>query len=264
MKVKISTATPEATIHYTLDGTNPTTTSKLYRRPFRITEDTFIKARAFRSTSHTTKSTKVAEPSFAAAGTDISAISYGTFFKKSSKPAMQNAPVSRSPGLNYEYLEGSWFALWSYTDILQAKAHGTTGTLLDVSMRASDGPFAVRYKGFIDLPKGGVYTFYGPEEFINNICEPGYDLRVYIDGEEWYLGQMWHGRGMWSVALDKGVHEFKVTFADARAKDIENQRIDLWRMYPQPRTTWRGGAPVLEISGPGLTRQPLPKEWLKH
>ena len=88
--------------------------------------------------------------------------------------------------------------------------------------------------------------------------------RVYIDGEEWDLGQTWHGRGMWSVPLAKGLHHFMVTFADARAKDIENQRVDLWRGYPEPATTWRGVAPVLEVSGPGLPRQSIPDGWLKH
>lgn len=43
-----------------------------------------------------------------------------------------------------------------------------------------------------------------------------------------------------------------VTFADARAKDIENQRIDLCGDYPKPTTTWRGIAPVVEVSGPGM------------
>ena len=78
------------------------------------------------------------------------------------------------------------------------------------------------------------------------------------------MGQTWHGRGMWSIPLAKGLHHFMVTFADARAKDIENQRGDLWRGYPEPATTWRGVAPVLVVSGPGLPRQSVPDSWLKH
>ena len=78
----------------------------------------------------------------------------------------------------------------------------------------------------------------------------------------------WHGRGQWSVPLAKGLHRFVLTFADARAKDIDHQRIDLWNTadggYPQPRTVWRGVTPLLEVSCPGMERQALPDRWLKR
>ena len=254
---------------------------KKYTGPFRITEDTLVRARTFRSTPLTTgrstplttgRSTsltagpeRVTEvPSLRAAGTDVSAISYGFFHRREAKPAQRKFLKRMKPGLNYDYLEGNWFALWTYADVLPAKKTGTTTKLLDVSMRETDDPFAVRYNGYIEIPLDGVHTFYGPNELIDNICAPGYDLRVYVDGEEWDLGQTWHGRGMWSVPLVKGLHHFMMTFADARAKDLENQRIDLAMHYPYPQTTWKGVAPVLEMSGPGLKRQPVPNAWLRR
>ena len=230
---------------------------KVYTGPFDITEGTLVRARTFRKGV-----TYV--PSFRTAGTDVSMISYGFFFKKAPRPALAKTPAKLEPGLDYDYLEGRWSELWSYTDVLPAKKTGTTAKLLDVSMRETDDPFAVRYKGYIEIPADGVYTFYGPNEFINNICAPGYDLRVYIDGEEWDLGQTWHGRGMWSVPLARGPHRFMVTFADARAKDMENQRVDLAMHYPYAQTIWKGVAPVLEVSGPGLRRQAVPEGWLKR
>ena len=141
---------------------------------------------------------------------------------------------------------------------LPAKSRGVTTKLLDVSMRQTDGPFGVRCHGFLRVPATGVYTFYGPEEYVKNICEPGTDLRLTIDGEEWYLGQRWHGLGRWSVPLVAGLHRFAVTFADARAKDLENQENGLWRNYPNPWVVWRGIAPVIEVSGPEMERQPIP------
>jgi len=230
---------------------------KVYTGPLKITEDTLVRARTFRKDV-----TYV--PSFRTAGTDVSMISYGFFFKRTPLHAVRPTARKLVPGLDYGYLEGRWFGLWSYTDVLPAKKTGTTAKLLDVSMRETDGPFAVRYRGYLEIPTDGVYTFYGSDEFINNICAPGYDLRVYIDGEEWDLGQAWHGRGMWSVPLAKGLHRFLVTFADARAKDMENQRVDLAMHYPYAQTTWRGSAPVLEVSGPGMARQPLPNTWLRR
>ena len=260
MQVEITSVSPDAEIRYTTDTSDPTAASALYREPIRIAADTFIKARTFRQ--------GVTGLPFTTAGTDVSAVSYGSFFRRAVKPAMAEAPAGLQPGLDYDYMEGRWFALWTYADALPATKTGTTDRLLEVSMRATDGPFAVRYRGCIDIPATGVYTFYGPEEYVRNTCEPGYDLRLSIDGEEWYLGQTWHGLGLWSVPLEKGLHRFLLTFADARARDLEKQRTDLglaWPgFYPQARTTWRGVAPVLEVSGPGVARGPVPDGWFRR
>ena len=49
VKVSIGTGTPGATIHYTLDGSEPTTASPLYTSPFTITTKgiTIVRAKAF-------------------------------------------------------------------------------------------------------------------------------------------------------------------------------------------------------------------------
>ena len=47
--VTISCSTPDATIHYTVDGTDPTTSSEVYRAPIHVTATTTIKAIAVKA-----------------------------------------------------------------------------------------------------------------------------------------------------------------------------------------------------------------------
>jgi len=252
--VSIVSGTADVEIRYTTDGSEPVLTSPLYTAPFDIGSSCMIQARAFRK--------GFVKVPFATEGTRVSDISFARFRKEPARPAVK-ADATR-PGLAYDYMEGSWFRLFGYADRQAAKSSGTVDRLMDVGMRQTEGTFAVRYSGYLDVPAAGVYTFHAPKEYVVNGCEPGYDLRVFVDGEEWRLGQLWHGRGAWSVPLAKGLHRFQVVYADARDKDVERQRIDYWWGYPSPWVVWRGVAPVLELSGPGLARQPVPTSWLKR
>ena len=253
LEVSIASVTPGVELRYTLDGSEPSSTSALYASPFKIDKSCQVQARAFRPGQ--------AEIPFAVDGTRVSDISFAQFRKETVRRA--TVTDATQSGLAYEYMEGRWFRLFGAADRITALKTGVVERPLDVSMRQTDGPFAVRYSGFLNVPADGVYTFHAPKEYVVNGCEPGYDLRVFVGGEEWRLGQRWHGRGAWSVPLEKGPHRFQVVFADARAKDIERQRIDYWWGYPSPWVVWRGVAPVLELSGPGFTRQPVPATWLK-
>lgn len=255
VEMKLVSDTPGVEVRYTLDGSEPTPSSTLYTGPVRLTESTFVRARAYRP--------GVRENPFETCGTRATAISYAQFTKQQPLPAVQPDHTLRT-GLHYDYLEGTWFKLYSYADHMEAALSGTTTHLFDVSMRKTDGPFGVRYTGYIQIPADGLYTFFGPPELVHNIAEPGYDLRLWIDGRQWYLGQEWHGLGRWSIPLLKGSHRFAVTFADARAKDIPHQRPDLWRGYPNPWVVWRGKTPTIDITGPGIAKQPIPDAWFKY
>ena len=131
--------------------------------------------------------------------------------------------------------------------------------LFDLSMKQTDGPFGIRYRGYLDLPRDGVYTFHPPAELYDIDKDAGYDLRVFIDGQEWFPAPRNHARHRWSVSLAKGLHRFLVIFTDfRRASPKEEYR---WG-FPRPGATWDGVTPDLRISGPGLDRQPIPSEWL--
>ncbi len=256
--VKLTSGTTGVEIRYTLDGSEPQPDSPLYTQPLTLTKDTFIRARAFRP--------GVKEIPFTADGTQVTVVSSAQFKKRVLKPAAF-APTKPVPGLSWEFVVGNCFSLFSHLNlpmVMPAVARGETTKLLDVSMRQGDGPFGVRYNGFIDIPADGVWNFHSPQEYVGASCEPGYDLRVWIDGEEWDLGMRFHGRGIWSVPLAKGPHRLLVTFADARSRDRTVHNSQIWRSYPRPWVVWKGEAPIIDISGPGVARQPLPATWLEH
>ncbi len=257
VQVTLATATPGVEIRYTLDGSEPDVSSPLYTAPLTLTRDTHVRARAFRS--------GVMAVPFTVDGTRATAVSDARYRRRPLQPAGA-APAGLVPGLRWELVEGDWLALFSHLhlpEVMPARAAGETTKLLDVTMRQGDGAFGVRYEGFLEIPADGVWTFHAPAEYVGARCEPGYDLRVWIDGEEWDLGQGFHGGGLWSVPLAKGLHRLFVTFADARHHDRTVPQSGLWRGYPTPWVVWKGEAPAIELSGPGLPRQPLPADWLR-
>ncbi len=71
----------------------------------------------------------------------------------------------------------------------------------------------------------------------------------------------WHAFGTWSRALAQGPHKFRVIFVDTRTKPY---KYETWQNWPNLAVLWQGVAPELELSGPGLTRRPMPWAWLRH
>ena len=255
--VTLTSETPGVEIRYTLDGKEPDASSLLYTTPINVDQDSYIRARAFRIGVKTIP--------FTTAGTDVTVVSEARYHRRELKPAVQATKLV--PGLRWELVEGNWFSLFSHLNLpaaLPAKASGQSAKLLDPALRQNDGTFGLRYEGFLEIPADGVWTFHAPAEYVGASCEPGYDLRVWIDGEEWDLGQRFHGLGQWSVPLAKGAHRLLVTFADARHRDHTVHAPGLWRGYPTPWVVWKGDAPEIQISGPGHSRQPVPTPWLKR
>ena len=89
-----------------------------------------------------------------------------------------------------------------------------------------------------------------------------YDLRLYIDGEEWSLSQWWHAHGTWSVPLARGPHRFQVDFADARTTPWKPS--GMWRYYPRPWVIFQGKPGDITVNGPGFDQQRIPAAWLHH
>ena len=109
------------------------------------------------------------------------------------------------------------------------------------------------------MPETGIYSFHAPIHLYTPTMDAGYDLRVWVDGEEWFPSPTLHGENAWSIPLQKGLHALQVCYVDYRWKTFKNEYWMDW----QEGQMWQG-TPVLEVSGPGIKKQPLPAKWLWH
>ena len=260
--VTMQSDTPNVEIRYTTDGTVPTRTSPLYTGPITITETTEIAARAYRLREDGTPYPAVGED-FAINGTTFTVPSFAFFRKEAYREPTAPPRHVLQQGLLYEYLEAPWWKLYASGHWLAAERTGTASRELDLSEVDTNAAYMMRYLGYLDIPADGVYTFHAPLEIAKMICSPSYDLRVYVDDEEWSLSEFWHGQGTWSIPLRKGLHRFQVDFADARTKPWH--RSGIWRFYPRPWTEHEGPPSDILISGPGMEKpERIPEEFLKR
>ena len=246
--------TSDIEYHYTLDGSDPTIESTLYTGPFTISDTTRVKVRPFRKGL---TSTPWNVPGVDG-GKTVSAI-----FEKENYRAATSLSATVN-GLNYAYFEDTWMKLFTYAGmngILNPVGYGAVKNMLvssDVAtVRKTDKAYALRYEGFIKVPETGVYKFYAPQHLYTPTMDAGYDLRVFIDDEEWFPNPSLHAENIWDIPLSSGYHKFKVSFADYRNKTFKN---DYWMMW-RPEEMW-SGLPKLEVEGPNVSRQAVPDSWL--
>jgi hypothetical protein len=243
-------------LRYTLDGSEPTLASQRYDKPVRLTQTTLVKVRPFRKGLKETPWTYDGIES----GPTVGAV----FRREPLRPAV--AATGAQPGLAFSYFEDRWPRLFAYAGepgVLEAKASGTTARLLDAEelarLRKTDRAYAVRYEGFLNVPADGVYSFHAPEHLFTPVLDAGYDLRVFVDGEEWFPSPDYHAEHQWDVPLAKGAHRFAVAYVDYRWRQFRN---DYWMAW-QPEQMGIG-IPRLELSGPSLPRGEIPAGWLSR
>ncbi|MEK0445908.1 MAG: hypothetical protein RLZZ399_1229 [Verrucomicrobiota bacterium] len=249
--------TSDIEFRYTLDGSDPTLESPLYSKPFEITKDTYVKVRPFRKGLTQTPFNIPCE----LAGKTVGAL----YRKEAMRPAVA-ATGKLQPGLDAEYLEGTWPTLFGHAGVpgvLPAMARAAASGLLvpgEVkAMRKTDKAYAVRYSGYLQAPADGIYTFHAPKHLYTTSMDAGFDLRVWVDGEEWFPSPTLHSENAWSIPLQKGLHNLRVCYVDYRWKTFKNEYWMDW----QEGQMWQG-TPVLEVTSADGKKQPLPAQWLLH
>ena len=250
--VAMTCPTPGVEIRYTLDGSDPSLASPRYAGPVHLTQSAVVRAIAVRPGAKELR--WPLDPGFATLPTRA------VLTKQTPAPAAEITRGAAGPRL----------AIRRRPDVRtggrQRHSSRTENRHHNEALRRVDAPgrqrsFLTRYDGWLDVPADGVYTLRAPRQFVIPDCDPGYDLRVFVDGVEWWPTMRWHALGTWSCALAKGPHEFRVIFVDTRTKPYKHET---WMNWPNLNVLWQGVTPTLEVSGPGIARQSIPAAWLKH
>lgn len=281
VSVAMTTKTEGTEIRYTVDGSDPTLASRLYTGPVTFKSTVMVKARAFR------KGLKQMPPP-TETGVEMTTVCMAVY-TKDEYHAANTWNKELKAGLLYEYFEAKWPLLLfgPNRDSTPALKRGEVPALFDISPRGANAgkAFAFAYEGYLQVPEDGVYTLYAPREFSDYRPLAGYDLSVWLgyqnrsyDGKSqklgggspcnaWYPATRRHAFGTWSVALKKGLQPLRVYYADirpgAKLQYLQFEYPDL-NVPGLTKITWDGAVPKLEISGPNLTRQSIPKAWFKH
>ncbi len=184
----ISMATTNgATIHYTMDGTEPGESSPVYTAPFTISKTAEIKARAFGNNTL---------PS----GTAVQTIQKYEWQKpvKAAKP---------QPGISYRYFEPAGKIDLSVVETAQPVKSGVT-SVISVKEKQRKDKFALVFEGYIKIEGDGVYHFYTASDDGSKLFINGIEV-VDNDGE--------HGTVEKSgkAALKKGYHKIRVVYFDS-------------------------------------------------
>ena len=190
LRIALSSDVPGAEIRYTLDGSDPTPSSPAYKDPIPLRETTTVKARAFVGPQ---RSLRPAVATFRA------------LRPEDLRPAETAADAK--PGLRYAYFEGGWQSL---RDMVVAKpVDAGTVADFDIGVRKRDEHFALRFEGYVDVPRDGIYRFFTRSDD-GSMLFIGDALIVDNDGlhgtEEEKGGE---------VALKAGRHAIAVTYFNA-------------------------------------------------
>lgn len=179
----LQSATPGATIHYTLDGTEPSEKSPIYERPIVLDTTTGIKAKAYKkgftpSKTYAIKATKAVL-----------------------RPALSVNPTQQ--GVAYSYFEGTfqWIA-----DLQKAKVI-EQDIMLEPSIKDSkqEDHFGYIFSGYIYTPVDGVYEF----------CTRSDNGSIlYIDNEMVVNNDASHAAidATGRIPLQKGFHAFNLHY----------------------------------------------------
>jgi len=205
-----------ATIRYTLDGSRVTSDSPAYEGPAHLDRTVTVQARGFIDDKPCTKLVK-------ATFTHFSPEDYGA----------NVSPGETQQGLKYRYFQGDFMRLEHVADDSLISEFIAPNFTLDV--RERDLYFALKFSGFIEIPKDGLYVF---------TTNSNDGSRMFIDDKLVVDNDGPHGMrpSSGTVALKAGLHPVRVDYYNT------------------------GGSWGLEVTwqGPDFEEQPIPDDVLRR
>lgn len=174
------------TVRYTTDGSEPGLQSNLYTKPFGIKKTVVIRAKGYLAG---------ALPS-ATLEEKVKAYEW----KQATKAAVRR-------GIKYRYYQPDKNINMKTSFAGEPFESGTAAVISAAEKRRAD-KFAFEFKGYIDIAKDGIYTFYTQSDD---------GSKLYIDDEEVVDNDGDHGTVEKSgkAALRKGLHKIRVTYFDS-------------------------------------------------
>ncbi|MFC2158771.1 PA14 domain-containing protein, partial [Acidobacteriota bacterium] len=136
-EVDLESIRPDAEIRYTTDGTDPTLNSTPFRAPFKVSDKTTIKAKAFWEEGKSSRTS--------------------TFELEKVPPREPVEPGGEESGLKVSHFEGEWRNLPVF-DTLE-KAGEFVSPQIDLNAWDKDRLYALKFEGYLEVPETGVYIF---------------------------------------------------------------------------------------------------------
>ena len=183
IKVSLGTATEGAKLYYTLDGSEPTEKSALYKEPIILNKSLTLKVKGFKE----------------------GFTSSPTYCVNATKAIFHQAIKAQGSirGTNYKYYIGEFQKV---DDLRHAKVVDE-GVIPEPSIKNATQPdhFGYVFSGIILVPEDGVYTF-------ATRSDDGSIL--YIDGEKVVDNDLSHAAilATGKIALNKGYHNYKLEY----------------------------------------------------
>ena len=213
LEVEILKDESKSLIRFTTDGSEPVASSPVYDKPIELKETATIAASCFIDDS------------------PVSNIVYRTFNKVLPKPG--NSVTGLKKGLKYNYYEGSWEEVPSFSG-MSPKKQGVAENF-DLAAKETEENFAIDYQGFIDIPEDGVYFFYLTSDD-GSILYLGEDTLIDNDGLHSAMEKSSE------IALGKGIHSIRISFFEKTGGNMLN-------------LSWKG---------PGIAKEKVPASRLYH
>ena len=198
--VNLATATAGATVHYTLDGSEPTQQSPIFNAPLVLKNTTQINAKAFKDGF---------QPS-----STLSILATKAVLNRG-KIILDHQPKN---GTTYKYYEGHFQKVAD----MQQKHFVEKGIVSEPSLDKArqEDHYGFEFSGLIDVPEDGVYTFQTRSDD-GSVLYIDQTLEVDNDGSHAAIP------ATGSIALKKGWHSYRLLYIE----DYEGQHLSwAWKL----------------------------------